>query len=259
MVVIGPFNMQLSRDYFDEAVNEALRKSISRVDILSFEYEMGLAPHAQEEAKQKGVDIFLKVIPPEVFDKRAVEKNQVRFYDLAYIEIKSHHKDKSVAIELIDFSVFYNQDNDAEDLKSGQTKIIIRDGQVIKQHKDKNSDIVSEDVLTKSWTDWIDYWSVDFNYESRKEIIRVFKEGVVKQKLFGDPDPTQLSIDNIEEKWTGNYIFENEWQDFRTKKKRDLELTTPFHEYSEPGKKKIAVKVVDIFGNDTMKVIEVNV
>lgn len=258
MVAIGPFNMQLSRDYFDETIKEALKKSISRVDILSFEYEMGIAPHAQEEAKQKGVDVALKVIPSEVFDKRAIEKDQVKFYDLAYIEVKPQHKDKSIAIELIDFSVFYNQDSAAEDLKSGQTKIIIRDGQVIKQHKDKNTDILSEDVLTKNWTDWIDYWSVDFNYESRKEIIRVFKEGVVKQKLFGNPDPTQLSIDNIEEKWTGNYIFENEWQDFRTKKKRGLELITPFQEYAKPGRYKIAVKVVDIFGNDTMKVIEIN-
>jgi len=58
-----------------------------------------------------------------------------------------------------------------------------------------------------------------------------------------------------EEKWTGDYIFENEWQSFRTKKNRELELKTPFKNIS--GKKKIAIKVVDIFGNDTMKVIEV--
>jgi site-specific DNA-methyltransferase (adenine-specific)/adenine-specific DNA-methyltransferase len=30
-------------------------------------------------------------------------------------------------------------------------------------------------VLTREWTDWIDYWAVDFNYESRKEMIRVPK------------------------------------------------------------------------------------
>ena len=29
----------------------------------------------------------------------------------------------------------------------------------------------------------------------------------------------------IEEQWTGSYIFENEWQSFRTKKKRTIELT----------------------------------
>lgn len=258
MVAVGPINMQLGRDYVETIVKEAIEKSISRIDILAFEYEMGLTPYVQEEAKQKGVDLALKLIPPEVFDKRTIEKNQVKFYDVAYIEVKPHHDKQSVAIELIDFSVFYNQDTDEADLKSGQTKIIIRDGQVVKLSKDKNSDIVSSEILTKEWTDWIDYWSVDFNFESRPEIIRIFKKDVVKQRLFGEPDPTQLSIDNIEEKPTGNYIFENEWQDFRTKKKREIELKTPFHEYSKSGRYKVAIKVVDIFGNDTMKVIEVN-
>lgn len=258
MVAIGPINMQLGREYVETMVKEAIEKSISRVDILAFEYEMGLSPHAQEEAKQKGVDLALKIIPPEVFDKRAIEKNQVKFYDVAYIEVKPHHDKRSVAIELIDFSVFYNQDTDEADLKSGQTKIVIRDGQVVKLSKDKNSDIVSSEVLTKEWTDWIDYWSVDFNYESRKELIPVFKAGV-RQTLEGDTSVEDIKKENIEEKWTGNYIFENEWQDFRTKKKRNLDLKTPFHEFAQSGRYKIAVKVVDIFGNDTTKVIEVNI
>ena len=62
----------------------------------------------------------------------------------------------------------------------------------------------------------------------------------------------------MEERWTGDFIFENEWQSFRTKKDRSLELKSVFHECS-PGRYKIAVKVVDIFGNDTMKIAEVTV
>ncbi|MEK7179913.1 MAG: DNA methyltransferase, partial [Patescibacteria group bacterium] len=62
----------------------------------------------------------------------------------------------------------------------------------------------------------------------------------------------------IEERWTGDYIFENEWQSFRTKKERTLELKSISHECHK-GRRKIAVKVVDIFGNDTMKVVEVTV
>jgi len=38
---------------------------------------------------------------------------------------------------------------------------------------------------------------------------------------------------------------------FRTKKNRSLELTSVYHECT-PGRRKLAVKVVDIFGNDTM-------
>jgi adenine-specific DNA-methyltransferase len=53
-------------------------------------------------------------------------------------------------------------------------------------------------------------------------------------------------------------VFENEWQSFRTKKDRSLELKSAFKE-CVPGRRKVAVKVVDIFGNDTMKIIEVTI
>ena len=57
---------------------------------------------------------------------------------------------------------------------------------------------------------------------------------------------------------TGDFIFENEWQIFHTKKDRGLKPKTPFHE-CKPGRYKIAEKVVDTFGNATMKIIEVSV
>ena len=146
-----------------------------------------------------------------------------------------------MAVELTDFSVFYNQDtiaNVEENLKSGSNKILVENGQIIKISKDKDG-IVTREVLTKKWTDWVDYWAVDFNYESKKEIIRVKNDK-----------------DEFEEKWLGDYIFENEWQSFRTKKDRNLELKSITKECPR-GRRKIAVKVVDIFGNDTMKVIEI--
>ena len=62
----------------------------------------------------------------------------------------------------------------------------------------------------------------------------------------------------IEEKWTGDYVFENEWQSFRTKKDRSIELKSAFKEVGS-GRRKVAVKVVDIFGNDTMTIIEVKI
>ena len=70
--------------------------------------------------------------------------------------------------------------------------------------------------------------------------------------------PAQQNLQMWEEVWTGDYIFENEWQSFRTKKDRSLELKSVFHE-CEPGRRKIAVKVVDIFGNDTMTIVDVSV
>jgi site-specific DNA-methyltransferase (adenine-specific)/adenine-specific DNA-methyltransferase len=169
---------------------------------------------------------------------------------MAFIEVKPHigtgEKDKpaTVAVELTDFSVFYSQDsisNAEQTLKNRSSRIVVEKGQVVKVSKDADG-IVSREVLTKHWTDWIDYWSVDFDFESKHEIIRM----------------QDSKTGEWEEQWTGDYVFENEWQSFRTKKDRSLELTSVAHE-CEPGRRKLAVKVVDIFGNDTMTIVEVTV
>jgi DNA modification methylase len=244
IVAIGPINLPVTRLFVEEIILECREKRISRVDIIAFEFEMGLFPNIQEEAKNKGIDLALKYIPREVFDKRAVEKNQVVFYDVNYIEVKPHVKKNQIAVELNDFSVFYSQDsvdNAAALLGNGKNKIVAEGGKIIKVTKDKDG-IITKEVLTKKWTDWIDYWSVDFNFESKREIVRI------KDEVTGE----------MVEQWTGDYIFENEWQSFRTKNNRSLELITPFHE-CESGRHKVAVKVVDIFGNDTMKIIDVQV
>jgi DNA modification methylase len=66
------------------------------------------------------------------------------------------------------------------------------------------------------WSQWIDYWAVDW--------------------------------DNRDD------TFHNEWQTYRTRKDNQLLLSTE-HEYAEPGEYRIVVKVIDILGNDTTKVI----
>jgi len=65
----------------------------------------------------------------------------------------------TVAIELTDFSVYYNQDivdNVVAGLKKGANKVLVEQGNIIKISKDKDG-IVKREVLTKKWTDWIDY------------------------------------------------------------------------------------------------------
>ena len=244
LVAVGPVNVPVSRLFVEEVILECRQKHITKVDILGFEFEMGLFPNVLDDARSKGIDISPKHIPAEVFDKRAIEKGQVVFHDVAAIEIKPIIKKSTIAIELTDFSVFYSQDSISAaetTLKDKASRIVVEKGQIVKVSKDK-SGIVSREQLTKIWTDWIDYWAVDYNFESQREIVRV------KNEANGE----------WEEVWTGDYIFENEWQSFRTKKGRSLELTSVSHECT-PGTRKVAVKVVDIFGNDTMTIVEVNI
>ena len=259
LVSVGPVNLPVTRLYVEEVIAECRQKRITRVDILGFEFEMGLFPNVLDEARAKGIDIAPKYIPAEVFDKRAVEKNQVRFYDVSFIEVKPHLTKNSVAIELTDFSVFYSQDSvetAEEQLKDKASKIVVDRGQIVKVAKDKDG-IVTREVLTKKWSDWIDYWAVDFDWESKREIIR---KPLVQdeQPSIAGMEPPQMDLEAYEEVWTGDYIFENEWQTFRTKKDRSLELKSVARE-CPPGRRKIAVKVVDIFGNDTMTIVEVTV
>lgn len=270
LVVVGPINLPVGRLFIEEVITECRKRGASRVDVLAFEFEMGLFPAVLDEAKQKGIDLTPKTIPPEVFDKRAVEKGQVRFHDVAYIEVTPRFDQKdtlTLAVELTDFSVYYSQglvESIAAELKEGKSEVVCEAGKLIKISKDKQG-IVTREVLTKQWTDWVDYWAVDFNYESRKEIIKVQRGtglGGVQGFLPGQ-EPAQrdldLTTDDFEERWTGAYIFENEWQSFRTRQNRDLELKSAPHRYAKPGRYIIAVKVIDIFGNDTMTLMPVTV
>ena len=245
-VSLGPINQPLSRNHVEEVIAECLKNNITSVDVLGFEYEMGLFPTIQEEAKSKGLRLSYKQIPMEVFDKTAVSRGEVIFHDVAFIEFKPHIDGKKLSVELTDFAVFYNEDNLGGDdsLAKGKSKIVVENGAIIEKRKDKDG-IVSETILTNQWHDWIDYWSVDFDYESKPEIIKFKTED-----------------GGVEEEWTGNYVFENEWQSFRGKYKLNkderLELISSEREIAKD-KTKVAVKVVDIFGNDTMKVLEVKI
>jgi len=242
-VNVGPLDVPVTQSRLIDIFEECKQKLYTQVDVLGFEFEMGLTPQFIQGLKEKGVSVTLKYIPKDVFDKRAVEKGQVKFFDVAYLNTKENIKEKSITIELTDFVTHYTQD-DIEELQQSMragSKVVIEDGQIFKIEKDKNG-IITRSVLTKNWFDWIDYWAIDFNYEDKKEIIKIKNDK-----------------GEIEEKWSGNYLFENEWQSFRTKKTPTLEFTSIAHKYKKEGKYQVMVKVVDILGIDTSKIIEVNI
>ena len=266
LVVIGPINLPVGRLFVEEVITECRKRGASRVDILAFEFEMGLFPAVLEEARGKGIDLTPKYIPAEVFDKRAVDKGQVVFHDISFVEATPRYDKKAklaVKIELTDFSVYYTQgaaEAAIAAMKEGKSEVMCEQGQLYKVSKNKDG-IVKKEKLTKHWTDWVDYWAVDFDYLQRKEIIKVpvgsGLGGVTSLPGF-EPPQGELAM-QFEERWTGGYIFENEWQSFRTRQSRDLELTTALHTYDRPGRYTVAVKVIDIFGNDTMTLVPVNV
>ena len=73
----------------------------------------------------------------------------------------------------------------------------------------------------KKWSDYVDYWAVDWNYQ--------------------------------------NDTFNHGFVTYRTKQDRSLALKSDPHDFDTPGKYQVMIKVIDIFGNDTSKIIEVTV
>ena len=243
MISIGPLNLPVTRLFVETVIEQCKKIKSTKADILAFEYEMGLFPNIQDESRKLGVDLSFKYIPRDIFDKRAVESGQVKFHDVAYVEVIVHKAKNYVQIELSDYSVGYQQDsisNAEKELGKAGSKIVVDNGQVVKLSKDKEG-IVKREVLTKNWSDWIDYWAIDWDFSNRKEIVN-FKNDITGE---------------MESKWTGDYIFENEWQSFRTRSNRKIEMISVKAEMPV-GVRKIAIKVVDIFGNDTMKIVEVD-
>ena len=244
-IAIGPQDLPCSRDFVDDMVQECINQGAVNLDVLSFEFGMGVAPEAQEDALSKGVKLSLKYIPREVFNKRAVETNAVRFSEVGYldVDIKTLKKNKEATVTLKDFSIFYSQDTlqkTGEALGKNKSTVILDNGKILKISKDKAGIIKQEEIAT-NWTDWIDYWSIDFNYEDRPELII-----------------TEGDDGKLQQVETGRFVFDNNWQSFKTKDS-ELELTSATYKYPNSGTYKIAVKVIDVFGNDTTRVFEATV
>ncbi len=159
LILVGPVDAPVTQSQVREAVEAAIALRVTSVDCLGFEFEMGLSPDAESAASAKGVRLALRYIPKDVFDKRAVDKGQAIFYDVAYVEIATQRKGLSVTVSLSDFGVSYRQEDvDAlsASMKSGGSKVTVDQGQVIKITMDK-SGAVTREILTRKWTDWIDY------------------------------------------------------------------------------------------------------
>jgi len=244
-IAIGPQDLPCSRDFVDDMVQECINQGAVNLDVLSFEFGMGVVPEAQEEALSKGVKLSLKYIPREVFDKRAVESNAVRFSEVGFldVDIKTLKKNREATVTLKDFSIFYSQDTlqkTGEALGKGKSTVILDNGKILKITKDKAGIIKQEEIAT-NWMDWIDYWSIDFNYEDRPELII-----------------TEGEDGKLQQVETGRFVFDNNWQSFKTRDS-ELELTSATYQYPNSGTYKIAVKVIDVFGNDTTRVFEATV
>jgi len=115
--------------------------------------------------------------------------------------------------------------------------------------------------------------TVKFYQLAYLEISKIVKEKEITLKIedFQIPEIPEISdiIKNIKESrqlidyWAvdwdyKNDTFHNQWQRYRTKKDPKVEYEAKYN-YENNGEYKIMVKVVDVFGNDTNKILRVNI
>ncbi len=160
------------------------------VDILGWEFALELNELAKQVAAEAHVDVAFKKIPREVLEKKAVEQGDIKFFELAALSVKTKQKGRDLTLKLDDFVV--SPDDVPEDARKA----------------------------IKHWSQWIDYWAVDWDYK----------------------DDT----------------FHNQWQSYRKRKSPDLEREVS-QTYKEAGKYTVVIKVIDILGNDTTKLTQVEV
>jgi DNA modification methylase len=193
-VHVGSVSSPITISEVEDALSECVGMSGKELHILGWEWEMGLIDTLTDYAKSKGVKLVARQIPREVMEAEAARKEQVSFYELAYLNV-SFKEDKdslSRTCELIDFMI-------------------------------PNPELIPDEVREKitKFSDFVDYWAVDWDFQ--------------------------------------NDTFMPAWMDYRTKQDRSLKLQTDTHTFAGPGTYKVMIKVVDIFGNDTSKVVEVKV
>jgi DNA modification methylase len=192
LIHVGSVEAPITFGDVQNAMQETLRMKQKELVVLGWDWEMGLHDVVEQEAKKAGIKLQLLTIPREVMDKRASDTGDIQFFELAYLETAIRQdKHFGFTIELKEF-VIPNLDLIPPDLKK----------------------------LIKKWSDYIDYWSVDWDYN--------------------------------------NDTFHNMWQTYRTKKDRSLLLKTDPHQYPKKGDYRAMVKVIDVFGNDTTHIVPIS-
>jgi adenine-specific DNA-methyltransferase len=136
LVHVGSVDAPVTLSDIQAAMDECKKLNQTALDILGWEWELGLHDVVEKAAKEKGISLSLKYIPRDVMDPRAVESGEITFYELAYLEADvSKNKQGEVVIQLKDFVI-------------------------------PNHDMIPDEVRKqiKKWQDYIDYWAVDWDF-----------------------------------------------------------------------------------------------
>ncbi len=193
-VHVGATDAPISAVELETTVQECAVNGFNALDMLGWEWEMGLNPALKDGLQQRHkVNVRLLNIPREVLDKRNIDAGEIHFFELSIAEAKVRNagSTREIAVELTGFIPAIDEYMQRK-LTEQPTK----------------------------WSDWIDYWAVDFEYDGE--------------------------------------VFVNQWQAYRTRQNRELKLISDPWPYDPQLGRSILVKIIDIFGNDATVELDIS-
>jgi DNA modification methylase len=249
-VHVGPLDAPVSSIQVWSIAREAQRTSTKAVTVLSADFDT-LSGSEKDDVKQKtGVGITIRVIPASAIDevKRrldlqranpdlAVESTTIpAFYAPLSIILEEHVSGRNVELQLkrceVDIESFIaSQRPLLRPLTDKMTdKAKKKALEELKRWAKREKELKGWLDKARSWQAFVDFWAVDWDYG---------------RHLGEDEKP----------------IFITEWQSFRSPGANgagELTFTAKFS-YPEPGRYRIAARVTDVFGNDGIATVEVEV
>ncbi len=193
MVYVGAVDTSISRDTISRAIDECVKLKQPELHVLGWEWESRVDA-LSAEAQRRGVRLRLLQIPREVMESQAVAKGDLQFFARASLEVEIRTSRGVRA--------------------TAPTATVTLKNFVIPRAARVRSEV-------KQWSDYIDYWSVDWDFH--------------------------------------NNIFTPNWVTYRSGKDRTLALISDPHAYERPGSYRVSVKVVDIFGNEASQMVDIEV
>ncbi|MCM3869230.1 MAG: UvrD-helicase domain-containing protein, partial [Pyrinomonadaceae bacterium] len=171
MLHIGAVDAPVTIDEVNAALAECVQLKQTELHILGWEWEMGINNLLPPEAKKQGVKLLFLQIPREVMEQQAVDKGDIEFFELAYLEVEIEKPKKlTTTIKLIDFVI-------------------------------PNTELIPEEVRSKvkKWSDYIDYWAIDWDFQND-----TFMQGWVNYRTRKDRSLALISDPHTYEK-AGRY------------------------------------------------------
>ena len=189
LVHVGAVDVPITTAVIEAAVDQCAKLQQKELHILGWDWQTARYKAMVEMAGGKEIKLLLLQIPREAMEQQAAEKGDVRFFPLAYLEAEIKQPGNlTVRVALKDFLIL-------------------------------NPKLVSEAVHSE-WSDYIDYWAVDWDSRSS--------------------------------------TFIHGWAAYRTRREKKLPLLSALHSYETAARRRILVRVVDIFGNETNQALDLD-